>query len=404
MDNTILKHLLRYDFWLANTSVLSASLFSDTHRELYEVIVASHEKHKSDLSGTEVLALWRARFPVATRTEVEEVEGVVQDIQNAAYSSDSLITELITSLWQREVGTKIANMGIAISEGKQNSFDKLASFVENAKNGFLPTDFEAEVTKDISELITLTGDESRYRFNIKALSDCVYGIGHSEYMIVYARPETGKTAFGVSLAAAPNGFLHQGARVFIGGNEEDPRRTMLRAVQAWTGLPREAIIARPEYAKQVFAQISDNLHIMGIHGWTLDRLKAYLDILKPDVTIVDQMDKIGLVDRFDSGHERLRALYTRGRDIAGELNTAWIALSQASVEAEGKTIVLPDMTEGSKTGKYAEGDLMIGIGKYPVTADGDDPIRFLTVGKNKLNGFHGTVSCKIEPEISRYVD
>jgi hypothetical protein len=29
--------------------------------------------------------------------------------------------------------------------------------------------------------------------------------------------------------------------------------------------------------------------------------------------------------------------------------------------------------------------------------------RYLTIGKNKLNGWHGTVSCYLQDKISRYV-
>jgi hypothetical protein len=63
------------------------------------------------------------------------------------------------------------------------------------------------------------------------------------------------------------------------------------------------------------------------------------------------------------------------------------------------------MMEGSKIGKAAETDLVIGIGKYDEANSGEpDPLRFLYVGKNKLNGWHGAITCKLEGEVSRYVD
>jgi hypothetical protein len=59
------------------------------------------------------------------------------------------------------------------------------------------------------------------------------------------------------------------------------------------------------------------------------------------------------------------------------------------------------MMENSKTGKAAEADLIIGIGKSDVT-DNDDKRRYLTVSKNKLTGFHGRVVCNLDTEMSRY--
>ena len=62
------------------------------------------------------------------------------------------------------------------------------------------------------------------------------------------------------------------------------------------------------------------------------------------------------------------------------------------------------MMEGSKTGKAAEADLIIGIGKHSSQED-DEPnnVRFLNISKNKLSGYHGVIACNIEPEVSRYV-
>ena len=65
----------------------------------------------------------------------------------------------------------------------------------------------------------------------------------------------------------------------------------------------------------------------------------------------------------------------------------------------------PTEMEGSKTGKFAEADLIIGIGRHEYGVDEDpDYTRHLCVGKNKISGWHGTIVCLIEPRISRYVD
>ena len=61
--------------------------------------------------------------------------------------------------------------------------------------------------------------------------------------------------------------------------------------------------------------------------------------------------------------------------------------------------------EGSKTGKFAEADLIIGVGCHAVGVNEEaDTTRHLTVGKNKITGWHGTIVCLIEPQVSRYVD
>ena len=63
------------------------------------------------------------------------------------------------------------------------------------------------------------------------------------------------------------------------------------------------------------------------------------------------------------------------------------------------------MAEGSKTGKGAEADVILGIGKHNGdNEDGEvDNSRFLTISKNKLSGYHGTIVVTLEPEVERYV-
>ena len=62
-----------------------------------------------------------------------------------------------------------------------------------------------------------------------------------------------------------------------------------------------------------------------------------------------------------------------------------------------------DMMEGSKTGKAAEADVIIGVG-FRNQLDIDQDIRSIAVSKNKITGYHGKMTCKIIPELSRYID
>ena len=92
------------------------------------------------------------------------------------------------------------------------------------------------------------------------------------------------------------------------------------------------------------------------------------------------------------------------RELAKRHDCAVIGVSQASAEAEGKTRVDFSMMEGSKTGKAAEADVVLGIGKHSGTNEDGEPdhTRFLTISKNKLSGYHGSIPVMIEPEIGRY--
>ena len=62
------------------------------------------------------------------------------------------------------------------------------------------------------------------------------------------------------------------------------------------------------------------------------------------------------------------------------------------------------MLEGSKTGKAAEADLIILIGKDPVMEGNEmnDTIRHLNIAKNKLTGWQGVITCNLQGDIAQY--
>ena len=78
----------------------------------------------------------------------------------------------------------------------------------------------------------------------------------------------------------------------------------------------------------------------------------------------------------------------------------------SKADAEKKSRLSFTMMEGSKIGKAAESDLILGLGRHNAEMETNEPdhTRFVTISKNKLSGWHGTIICNIEPEVSRYVE
>ena len=244
-------------------------------------------------------------------------------------------------------------------------------------------------------------DEDCWSFNIPSLSKYVRGGKGGEFMIAFARPEVGKTAFYVSLAASPNGFCSQGANVHIITNEEPARRTMIRAGTAFTGFTHEELFANRKEANKQFASIAQNLTMIDNVDASIEWLNVYCEKNKPDILIIDQLDKIGVSGTYARTDEKLRSTYTKFREICKRHGVFGIGISQASADAESKTNVTYAMMDNSKTGKAAEADLIIGIGKSDIT-DASDSRRYLTISKNKLTGFHGKIVCNLDTDRSRY--
>ena len=387
---------------------ISSKLFNEDFAEIYEAIADARTKHTDKaLSENDVRAVWLKNNPVATRSEREFIGDIIGSVFRAEKVDADIADEYVRELWRRHIGHKISNIGIEISQGEEGAMTRLNNLMEKTKEGLTPNDFGETTTKDLEELLKASSDDSRWKFNIETLSRHVYGIGPGEFGIVFATPETGKSAFVVSTCCGPAGFCEQGAKVLYLANEEKSDRTMLRAHMAWAGMTREEIAQDPRRAKDRFLAIADRLEMKDIQDWDMDRISAYCEYMKPDVLIIDQADKVHISGNFGASHERLRELYRSLRELAKRHELALVVVSQASAEAKGRTRLSPFEMEGSKIGKAAETDLIIGIGKHEAgDVDDSEPdhSRYLTVSKNKLSGWHGTIICQIQPEVSRYVE
>lgn len=406
MDQAILKKLLSSEFYNDNRAKLKRALFAEEGADLFDVLEQAHSKYGHDLSVKELLILYKINNPISTEAEVGVVTDVITSISNAPDISDGVAQDAIIDLWKRENARQIADLAIsAATEGNFEAMVTIRNIMDETISSYVPDDFGEFTTDDLDELLAETGNGNRWMFNIPSLSRNVYGIGPGEFAIVFATPETGKSSFVVSCCAGPGGWCEQGAKILYLGNEETTRRTKVRAYQAWCGMNEQELLDRNEEAKRKYTAIKSNMLMKDIQDWDLNRIEAFIDKVKPDIIILDQGDKIQIAGQYNAGHERLRELYRRLRETAKRYDAAVISVSQASADAEHKTKLSYTMMEGSKIGKAAESDLIIGIGRHSGETDSGepDPTRFLTVSKNKLSGWHGTIPVVLEAGISRYV-
>ena len=109
-------------------------------------------------------------------------------------------------LSDRDLAQRIAVESTEIFNGKEANFNEIVTMIEKHKRG-IDEDKVPAVTHDINDVLTSLATTSKWKFNIPILKDNIGGVGAGNLMIAFARPETGKTAFWVSLCAGPNGFL-----------------------------------------------------------------------------------------------------------------------------------------------------------------------------------------------------
>ncbi len=231
------------------------TMFPSELADLYDTIVDGHDKYDRNLTVVEVRELFRVNNPTATRAKRELLAEILDDISAYAPIGEDVAQDVLTKMWQQEVGRRIADMGLAMMEGNPEKIHEIKELIERSEDGFVPEDEDdAPISTDLDELLEYDSLANCWEFNIPSLSRAVRGGRAGEFMIAFARPEVGKTAFYVSLAVAPNGFCAQGADVHIITNEEPAKRTMIRAMSAYTGFSKEQLYMHREQAKQKFTE------------------------------------------------------------------------------------------------------------------------------------------------------
>jgi replicative DNA helicase len=399
MEKELIKLLLNKNFYNKNKSKLTKEFFTNGTGALYETIQSAHQDSDQDLSIGEVSTLHLEVYnPALTKASKENFNVLIDEIKDTSLPNEKIAQNIIRSLFKRSIAQNVARLATDIYNGSDSDFTEIRKQLDVTFEEVNDYDY---VTGNITDLIDQLKDNTKWKFNLEPLRDKVNGVGDGNLVIIFARPEAGKTAFWVNLVSGIDGFASQGAKVCALINEEPAIRTQMRLINAHTGMTFDEIRADSQEANKKWAEVRQKIKILDTVDWSLDDVDEFVQSENPDILVVDQLDKVNVKGSFARTDEKLRAIYTGAREIAKRNNCCVIAVSQASADGQGKFDLTFDMMEGSKTGKAAEADVIIGVG-HRDKLDTDERIRSLAISKNKITGWHGQLVCTIIPELSRY--
>jgi replicative DNA helicase len=399
MEKELIKLLLNKNFYDKNKSKLSKEFFTNGTGALYETIQSAHQDSDQDLSIGEVSTLHLEVYnPALSKAARDNFDVLINEIKDIELPNEKIAQNIIRSLFKRGIAQHVAQIATDIYNGSDIDFSEIKKHLDVT---FEEVNEYEYVTGNIDNLLDQLKDNTKWKFNLEPLRDKVNGVGDGNLVIIFARPEAGKTAFWVNLVSGVDGFASQGAKVCALINEEPAVRTQMRLINAHTGMTFDEIRADKVEANRRWAEIRKNIKILDTVDWSLDDVDEFVQKEKPDILVVDQLDKVNVKGSFARTDEKLRAIYTGAREIAKRNNCCVVAVSQASADGHGKFDLTFDMMEGSKTGKAAEADVIIGVG-HRDKLDTDERIRSLAISKNKITGWHGQLVCTIIPELSRY--
>ena len=403
MELALIKTLLDRDFYDQHKGIRCPDhIFSKDTRGIKQALDAAMETYDGSLSVQDLQAVFTVQNKSMTTATKTAMDALFRRIEMTEPIKAEIAQDTLSQLFQNYVGDVVANLGFDYVNGTENSLEPLRKILDDYKDDFTPNlrvDWEAD---DLDTILAATALESRWSFNIPSLARRVEGVSGGHLIVVGARPNTGKTSFHASLIAAESGFAHQGAKCVILCNEEAYTRVASRYVSASANMTMKEVRENQALARKRYEPVRQNIMFKESTGKTMAWVESVVKQEKPDIVVLDMGDKFA-----DMKSERsditLKTAAIHARNIAKQYDCCVIWMSQLSAEAEGKADLNQSMMEGSKTGKAAEADLMLLIGKtQQVEGEDEDPVRYLNLAKNKLNGFQGKITCVLDGARSIY--
>lgn len=311
-------------------------------------------------------------------------------------SSGANVEAHIRELHHRAVGGKLS---LALANGApKEEIQRLIQEYENG-TGVVQGNVGVGSLLDIKDTSHLTSGESATKDYIKLwpkqLNERLDGgalKGH--HVLVWARPEMGKTAFAINMCA---GFLHQKLNVLYIANEEPAVSVRDRIWARLLKTTRGEIRANPTGAAERLGRADIGDLKIADEAPTFAAVRRLLRDFKADVLVLDQLRNMKMAA--DSKSAQLEAAATEARAIGKEGRLLVVSITQAGDSATGKVFIDMSDVDNSKTGIPGAVDLMIGVGA-------DEAMKLngligLSLPKNKLGGLHDkfTVSVNFQTGI-----
>lgn len=219
--------------------------------------------------------------------------------------------------------------------------------------------------------------------------------GH--HIVLYARPEMGKTAMTIEMMA---GFARQGLTTLYVGNEDPIDDITMRVVNRLSGMTKPEVLKNPKRADHVARENGyESIILKGVAPGTAREITSLVEAHRPNVMVIDQLRNLNMHQ--DNYVLALEQAAKQARMWAKKYKMLVVSVTQAGDSASGKAVLDLGDVDYSNTGIPSQADLMIGMGQNSNHAAAGEVV--ISLPKNKISGCHEYFACAIEPQLSKIV-
>lgn len=225
---------------------------------------------------------------------------------------------------------------------------------------------------------------------------CKGGAEEQNHVLIYARPESGKTATALTLCRR-NCF--EGRRVLYVSNEDADKSIQRRAICNWTNLGEEQLRHKDpmEVEDWLVEHNWENIIFVSGDHQRMASVEALIRSHKPDIVLIDQ------IRNMHGDSSMTVKLDTVGRDmrrLAKVYNIMTVSITQAGESGSNKLFLNSEDIEWSNTGLQGSVDIQLGVG---IKEDNRFQLG-MNITKNKTGGGHGSWTARLLPAVSRVTD
>ena len=325
--------------------------------------------------------------------KADMLKGVVASLGDV--SAPNVLHEWV-EMKKYNIGLKLS---VALSQGNTKEAQQLIEQYTNIGIEDLLSDDTLYQGESVTNIINRGfGDNVRPIFP-RALSDILEdGVVAGTHVIVFARPDSGKTAFVINNAVQ---WCKKGYKVLYIGNEDPPDQMLMRIVTRFTGKTKAEVQEDPDSADQLARERGyENLIFYAASPGTFKEVRSLVEEHQPDFVVIDQLRNMNVgesnkVLALEKAAQEARAIgQTESRPVV-------LSVTQAGDSADNKLVLTMGDVDFSNTGIPGQADLMIGIGTNEQQKEVGTVV--LSICKNKVNGVYTHVPVKINPQYSQVI-
>jgi hypothetical protein len=393
MERKILKLLLSREYFSKIRGIISDKDFSPIASDVLKYVDGFYEKDPDAEHVDHEVMIASLEMGLSPKFK-DMAKQMVMDIMSEDIS-EANVAELVINLKKQKVGAELA---VKLLDGNAGDIDKLINEyqdLEEKVNEFVHEETEFN-SVPVAQAFEVLDERNRIPLYPRALNEqCKGGAIRGQNILIFARPEMGKTLFAINLIG---GFLHSGLKVLYVGNEDPISAINPRIITRLSEMSYDQCAENPEEAEEkCFRRGYANLYLKEVYPGNWHEIRKTIERHEPDVVVVDQLRHLYCGNL--SKVEQMERVAIEARNAAKRYGILCVGVTQAGDSAEGKAFLDQGDIDFSNTGMQGAMDLIIGIGADAAMQQRNH--RMLSLCKNKISGIHSGIPVQYNIPINK---